>query len=130
MARTDNPIVLVIEDDPPVRELLLDVLDEIDYEVVAAPDGAAALQIMRSLHVDLITLDLDLPGLTGSELLRVIHERTSQAPPIIIISSGAPISRELQAQVQAVVNKPFDVDDLIATIRELLPPPTGTQRRT
>ena len=128
MARTNNPVVLVIEDDPPVRDLLADVLDEIDYEVVPAHDGIVALQIMRSLHVDLITLDLDLPGLTGSELLQVIHARTTQVPPIIIISSGAPISRELQSQVRAVVNKPFNVDDLISTIREILPRPSRSSK--
>src|SRR5215210_2255540 len=120
-ASNNNPVVLVIEDDPPVRELLQDVLDEIDYEVVAVHDGSTALQVMRSLRVDLITLDLDLPGLTGSELLHVIHERVSAVPPIVIITSQAPISRELQAQAQSVVLKPFDVDDLISTIQQLLP---------
>ena len=124
--RSDNPVVLVIEDDPPVRELIADVLDEIDFEVVAASDGGAALQIMSTLRIDLITLDLDLPGLTGSELLRVIHARAIQTPPVIVITSTAPIGRELQSKVQAVVTKPFDVDDLIATVRKLLPHPEGT----
>ena len=128
--RTNNPVVLVVEDDPPVRELLEDVLDEIDFEVVAVHDGSAALQVIRSLRVDLITLDLDLPGLTGSELLQVIHERVRAVPPVIIITSGAPISRELQAQAQAVVTKPFDVDDLIGIIRELLPRDSGRAGRS
>ncbi len=119
-ARTDNPVVLVIEDDPSVRELLSDVLDEVDYEVVAVPDGNAALRTMQVLHVDLITLDLDLPGLTGSDLLRLIHERQQPVPPVIVISSSAPLSRELQSKVQGVMTKPFDVDDLISTIRKLV----------
>jgi DNA-binding response OmpR family regulator len=119
-ARTYNPVVMVVEDDPAVRELLADVLDEIDYEVIVASDGNVALQVMQSLKVDLITLDLDLPGLTGGELLRIIHERDPQAPPIIIVTSEAPVSRALQAKVQSVVNKPFNVDDLIATIVTLL----------
>ena len=120
-AKTNNPVILVIEDDPPVRELLQDVLGEVDYEVVAVHDGSMALQVMRSIHVDLITLDLDLPGLSGSELLGIIHTRANAVPPVVIITSGAPISRELQTQVQAVVTKPFDVDDLLTTIRELVP---------
>lgn len=126
--RTDNPVVLVIEDDPPVRELLADVLHEVDYEVVAAPDGSAALQVMQSLHIDLITLDLDLPGLTGSELLRIIHDREHPVPPIIVITSTAPVSRELQAKVQGVITKPFDVDDLISLIRKLLEKPPKRTR--
>lgn len=119
-ARTDNPVVLVVEDDPSVRELLADVLDEVDYEVVAVPDGPAALRTMQVLRIDLITLDLDLPGLTGSELLRIIHERPQPVPPVIVITSSAPLSRELQSKVQGVMTKPFDVDDLISMIRKLL----------
>ncbi len=119
-ARTDNPVVLVVEDDPPVRELLQDVLGEIDYEVVAVSDAAAALLLMTTVRVDLITLDLDLPGLTGSDFLQLIHGRSHPVPPVIIITSTAPVSRELQARAAAVLTKPFDVDILIATIRTIL----------
>ncbi len=118
---TDNPVVLVVEDDPAVRELLDDVLGEIDYEVVAVADGGAALRIMQSVRIDLITLDLDLPGLTGGEFLGVIQARERLLPPVVLITSDAPVSRGLQAKVQAVVHKPFDVDELIGTIRGLLP---------
>ncbi len=74
-ARTNNPVVLVVEDDPPVRGLLGDVLREVGYEVVGVHDVRAALQFIRTIHVDLVTLDLDLPGLPGSELLRMLQER-------------------------------------------------------
>ncbi len=126
--RTNNPVVLVVEDDPPVRELLRDVLNEDDYEIVAVADGAAALQVLGTLHVDVITLDLDLPGLTGSEFLPLLHSRTTQVPPVIIISSTAPVSRELQAQAAVVLTKPFDIDDLIAKIRTLVAENTTNAR--
>ncbi|CAA9279991.1 MAG: hypothetical protein AVDCRST_MAG26-3302 [uncultured Chloroflexia bacterium] len=118
---TNNPVVMVVEDDPAVRELLDDVLGELDYEVVAVEDGGAALRIMRSLRIDLITLDLDLPGLSGDEFLGVIQGREHLLPPVVLITSDAPVSRGLQSKVQAVVNKPFDVDELIEVIRGLLP---------
>jgi CheY-like chemotaxis protein len=124
-ARTHNPVVLVVEDDPAVRELIADVLDEVDFEAVAVADGSTALLTMQTLHVDLITLDLDLPGLSGSELLRIIHERKHPAPPVIVITSSAPISRELQVKAQGTLTKPFDVDDLIGMIRDLLPERSG-----
>ncbi|HSH80593.1 MAG TPA: response regulator [Herpetosiphonaceae bacterium] len=117
---TDNPVVLVVEDDPAVRELLDDVLGELDYEVVAVEDGGAALRIMRSVRIDLITLDLDLPGLSGDEFLGVIQGRERLLPPVVLITSDAPVSRGLQSKVQAVVHKPFDVDELIEVIRGLL----------
>jgi len=124
-ARTHNPVVLVVEDDPAVRELIADVLDEVDFEAVTVADGSTALKTMQILHVDLITLDLDLPGLTGSEFLRIIHDRKRPVPPVIVITSAAPVSRELQVKAQGVLTKPFDVDDLIAMIRDLLPEPSG-----
>jgi two-component system response regulator RegX3 len=119
-ARTNNPVVLVVEDDPPVRGLLDDVLREVGYEVVGVHDVRAALQFIRTIHVDLVTLDLDLPGLPGSELLRMLKERARAVPPVIIITSDAPVSLGLRGQVQAVLSKPFDIDDLLATIRMLL----------
>lgn len=123
MTPTNNPVVLVIEDDPDVRALLRDVLNEDNYEVVAVHDVRAALQLIRTVRVDLVTLDLDLPGLPGKEFVRMLNERTGTLPPIIVITSEGPVSRAVRAQVQAVVDKPFDVDDLIAKIRALVPMP-------
>ena len=123
MTPTNNPVVLVIEDDPDVRALLKDVLDEGNYEVVAVHDVRAALQLIRTVRVDLVTLDLDLPGLPGKEFMRMLNERVRTPPPIIVITSEGPVSRAVRAQVQAVVDKPFDVDDLIAKIRALVPMP-------
>jgi DNA-binding response OmpR family regulator len=120
-APTDNPVVLVVEDDPPVRDLLDDVLHEVGYEVVGVHDVRAAFQLMRTLQVDLVTLDLDLPGLPGSELLNMLQARSRAVPPVIIITSDTPVRLELRDKVQAVVAKPFDVDDLIAIIRTFLP---------
>ena len=124
MTPTNNPVVLVIEDDPDVRALLKDVLDEGNYEVVAVHDVRAALQLIRTVRVDLVTLDLDLPGLPGKEFVRMLNERVRTPPPIIVITSEGPVSREVRTQVQAVVDKPFDVDDLIAKISALVPMPS------
>ena len=121
MAQTNNPVVLVVEDDPPVRELIDDVLREEGYDVVVAHDGAAALRVLETLQVDVITLDLDLPGLTGSDFLRLLQTRKVQIPPVVVITSHTPVARELKQMTQAVIDKPFDIDDLVATIIELVP---------
>lgn len=115
-----KPVVLIVEDDPPVREMLRDVLNEIDYHVVAVADGDAALRVMRTTRVDLVTLDLDIPGLTGSEVLHVIHKRNGYTPHVVIVTSTAPVSRELQAQAEAVFSKPFDIDALIENVHTIL----------
>lgn len=121
MAATEKPVVLVIEDDPPVRELLDDVLHDEGYEVVAVHDGSAALQVIDSLKVDLITLDLDLPGLTGSELLSLLQKRRIKIPPVVVVTGKVPVKRQIKQMAQAVVMKPFDIDELVQAVLELLP---------
>lgn len=131
MARVyNNPIVLIVEDDPSVRELLEDVLRDEGYQVAIAHDGITALQVLTSLKVDLISLDLDLPGLSGSELLQVLRARNIATPPVIVVTSHTPVERALKEIADAVLGKPFDVDDLLAEVIRLLPRelPSATAR--
>ncbi len=121
MKRTDNPIVLVVEDDPAVRDVLDEVLQEEGYDVVAVHDGSTALGVLSSLKVDVITLDLELPGLAGSDFLNVLRQHDNDVPPVIIITSHIPVKRSLQNITHAVLPKPFDVDDLLALIAQVLP---------
>ncbi len=121
MIKTDNPVVLVVEDDPPVRKLLDEVLQEEGYEVVAVHDGSAALVVLESLKIDIIILDLDLPGLTGSDFLDVLRQRNVNVPPVVVVTSYIPVKRHLQRMVQAVLPKPFDVDDFLAIVLQLVP---------
>lgn len=129
-SRTNTSVVLVIEDDPPIRALLQEVLREIDYEVITAHDGSSALQTIDTLLVDLITLDLDLPGISGGDFIKLLHERTSKVPPIIIITSRAPVPRALRTKVQAVITKPFDVDDFISIVHKHVSSPKDGHRRS
>ncbi len=121
MPTSETPVVLVIEDDPPVRGLLSDVLEGEGYEVVAVHDGSTALQVIASLQVDLITLDLDLPGLSGSDLLEVLRRRKGKIPPVIVVTSTKPVLRRTRQMAQLVVNKPFDIDELLQGALDLLP---------
>lgn len=121
MPTIETPVVLVVEDDPPVRGLLSDVLEGEGYEVVAVHDGSTALQVIASLQVDLITLDLDLPGLSGSDLLDVLRRRKVKVPPVIVVTSTKPVQRRVQQMAQRVINKPFDVDELLQGVLDLLP---------
>lgn len=128
MVQPNNPIVLVVEDDPPVRELIDDVLREEGYDVVGACDGASALRVLESIRVDVITLDLDLPGLTGSDFLHLLQRRKLPIPPVIVVTSHTPVARQLRKMAQAVIAKPFDIDDLLAKVIEFVPVPQFAQR--
>jgi DNA-binding response OmpR family regulator len=125
MATTDIPLVLVIEDDPPVRALLDDVLQDEGYAVMTVHDGAAALRVLESVQVDLITLDLDLPGLTGDELLHMLERRKLRVPPVIMMTGGTPVPRAVKQLADRVLDKPFDIDDLMRAVRDVLPRPAG-----
>ena len=117
-------IILVVEDDLRVCELLHDVLTEEGYEVITAPTGEAALLTIATVRPNLITLDLDLPGISGETVLKELRQRDdARELPIVIVSAKHPIPAEVRKLAQAVVAKPFGLDELITTIRNLIAPP-------
>jgi|SRR3954462_6142591 DNA-binding response OmpR family regulator len=118
-------IILVVEDDPRVCELLHEVLTDEGYEVIAAPTGEDALATMTTVRPNLMTLDLDLPGISGETVLKELRQRDdARELPIVIISAKHPIPTEVRTLAQAVVPKPFGLDELIATIQNLIAPPS------
>jgi DNA-binding response OmpR family regulator len=118
----DTPVVLIVEDDPPVRALLADVLQDEGYEVVAVHDGATALQVIDSLKVDLITVDLELPGISGMDMLDILRKRSVHRPPVIMVTSTKPVRRQIRQMAHAVITKPFDVDEFLQAVLDALPP--------
>jgi DNA-binding response OmpR family regulator len=125
------PHILVVEDDPTIAELLCDLLEEHGYCCTTAGDAGEALQALDRVRPTLITLDLGLPGGGGSSVLRRIRERAELAPlPVVIISAERVIPPELARASQAVLTKPFDIDQLLATLEAMLAahPPRERQR--
>jgi two-component system KDP operon response regulator KdpE len=113
--------VLVVDDEPPIRKLLRLGLGTQGYEILDAPSGKAALELIAQ-KPDLVILDLGLPDIEGLELLRQIRQR-SEGVPIVVLSSRG----EEAAKVQALdlgaddyVTKPFGMDELLARIRAAL----------
>lgn len=123
--QSQHVIILVVEDDLRVRELLRDVLTDEGYEIIAATNGEEALATLATVRPNLITLDLDLPGISGELVLKELHQRDdARELPIVIISAKHPIPAETRKRAQAVVRKPFDLDELITIIRNLTSPPS------
>ena len=113
--------VLVIDDEPPIRKLLRMGLGTQGYDVLDAPNGRAALELVAQ-KPDLVILDLGLPDIEGLELLRIVRERNADVPIVVLSSRG-----EEAAKVQALdlgaddyVTKPFGMDELLARIRAAL----------
>lgn len=123
--------ILVVDDEPQIRRVLKTALVAKGYEVLAAKSGEEALELLRSQGVDLIVLDLMLPGLSGAEVCREIR-RSMQIPIIILSVRGAERDKveALDSGADDYVTKPFGMDELLARIRAVMrrsAPESGAQ---
>ena len=117
-------VILVVEDDLLVRMLLTDLLTDEGYVVVAAETGEQVLTTITTISPNLITLDLDLPGMTGDLMLAELRRRDeTRTLPVVVVSGAYPIPATVRELAQATVPKPFEVDALLRVIRNLVPPP-------
>ena len=108
--------ILVVDDDPAIRDALALLLEDEGYAVLAAPDGLAALEAVARDSPDLVITDLYMPGLDGSGLIaRLRSERPDL--PIIVVSAGIRVSPPDGVPFFA---KPFDSEHLLATVASLL----------
>ena len=119
-ASTYRPVILAVEDDPPVRTLLRDIFIEAGYEVMLAEDGTIALTALSTIMPDVMTLDLEMPGLNGAQLLSAIRKRIGTRSLAVVIVSAQEPSPSVRALVQAVVPKPFDIEDLEQLVKRWL----------
>lgn len=118
--------ILVVDDDVTVTELLKVLLTIEGHHPTTVNDSTLVLDIADSLHPDLITLDLMMPGLTGFELCELLHRdpRFADIPVVIVSASDDPESMERvrQAGARAYITKPFNADDLMQKIKDLTGP--------
>ncbi|HMQ31472.1 MAG TPA: response regulator [Chloroflexaceae bacterium] len=124
------PHILVVEDDPTIAALLCDILEEHGYSCTTAGDAGEALDALDRVRPALITLDLGLPGGGGGRVLRRIRERVELVGlPVVIISAERVIPPELARASQAVLTKPFDVEQLLVTIARVRAHPDAERER-
>jgi DNA-binding response OmpR family regulator len=124
------PHILVIEDDPQLRSALLRALDERGYATSSAAAGMPGLRDAVDARPDVVVLDLGLPDIDGSEVLRML--RAVSAVPIIVATARdeeQAIVRALDAGADDYVTKPFGAAQLDARIRAILRRTGGTDDR-
>jgi CheY-like chemotaxis protein len=121
-AAGDGPIILVCDDDPPLRELVRAVLGP-TYRFIEAADGPEALAAVREESPDVLVLDVMLPGLSGLDVLRQLRaeEATANLPVVVITAWSHAEADAWTAGADRFVSKPFDPDELERAVRELLP---------
>ncbi len=121
-AQTNLPLILVVDDEPAIRRFLRASLSAEGYQVEEAEDGTGALAALKRHAMDVLVLDLGLPGISGFDVIRELREGGS-AIPIIVLSSrtdeGGKV-RALDMGADDYVTKPFGMDELLARIRAAL----------
>ena len=113
--------ILVVDDEPEIAEVLRRYLAMQGYTVSTAEGGAAMRRIMAEAEIDLVLLDLGLPGEDGLALMRSLRE-TSTVAVIVVTGRGEQVDRIVGLEVGAddYVTKPFDVRELAARVRSVL----------
>jgi two-component system alkaline phosphatase synthesis response regulator PhoP len=114
--------ILLVEDDPTLRQALTFNLSREGYEVTAAGNGEAALEAARNQRIDLVLLDVMLPGMSGVEVLRVMRREGIITPVIVVSAKGDEIDRVVGLKVGAddYITKPFSRPELLARIEAVL----------
>src|SRR5215813_5251707 len=118
MTRTSTAKILVVDDEPPIRKLLRMGRASQGYEVLEAPNGKLALELLDSKPA-LVILDLGLPDIDGHDLLQRIRHRQEETPIIVLSSRGDEVGKVAALDLGAndYVTKPFGMDELFARMR-------------
>src|SRR6266403_2337451 len=116
-----RPVVLVVDDDPGVRESFRLILED-HYDVVDAPDGLGALETVRASAVDLVLLDIRLPGMDGIEVLERI-KALDEGIEVILVTAVKTVRTAVAAMKLGAfdyLTKPFEEDELLSLSRRAL----------
>src|SRR5262245_13212711 len=113
-ASTEAPCILVVEDDPDIRQLLQDRFRAMGYRAQSVVDGVRAVAVMRAERFGGMILDIGISSMDSMEVLREIRKWDQQIPIVVVTASGSKDSavRAIGMGAQAYMLKPFDVDEL------------------
>jgi two-component system response regulator MprA len=114
--------ILLADDDRAIREALTRALTLEGYDVIQAPDGAAALSLAESAQPDVAILDVMMPNVDGLTVCRVLRAEKNRLPILMLTARTETSDRVagLDAGADDYLPKPFDLDELLARIRALL----------
>ena len=122
MNETNLGTILVVEDDPDLREIISYDFREQGYKVLEAENGSLAFEIVKQQQIDLILSDIRMPNGDGVELLKNIRILDSKAPPLIFISGFSELTLEeaYERGAHAIFSKPFNREALFNTAKKAI----------
>ena len=116
--------ILVVDDEPKIRQFIQEVLELQDYEVLTAASGPDALQQLKRTRADLILMDLMMPVMDGYEVYHLLRENpaTKDVPVIIVTAKEERKDRQLglEGPTYNYLMKPFQIEELLDKVREVL----------
>src|SRR5579883_3113711 len=123
-----KPKVLIVDDDPDIVTILRERLDSLGYETCTASDGLQGLERIEREQPDLILLDLEMPRLSGIELLKRLSQIRQQGregadAPVIVMTAYGTITKAVEAMQEGAYDflaKPIEVDHLSIVLRKVL----------
>jgi DNA-binding response OmpR family regulator len=123
--RHDAEKILLVDDDPGIRVMLSRVLKDAGYGVECASDGNEALELAKDRNVNLVLLDLNMPGKDGWDTYEQLTSDHPLLPVIIITARPSQQFTALAAGTGVLMEKPLDLPKLILAIRDMLDEPEG-----
>ena len=110
--------VLIIDDDPRIRQVMRYALGDEGYQIVEAADGQAALDLLAgSEHPSVILLDMKMPGMDGWQFMERYRARYEHRAQIIVVTAARDAAqRSATVEADGYLAKPFDLDELVAVV--------------
>jgi CheY-like chemotaxis protein len=117
-----NRLVLIVEDEPSIREVIRDVVEDRGYRVASAANGAEALRMLDSERPSVMVIDLLMPVMHGWDFMESYAAKTGgEQIPIVVVSVNPALPRSFgRLGVRHVVSKPFAVDELVDAIEDAM----------
>ncbi|RYZ59207.1 MAG: response regulator [Proteobacteria bacterium] len=113
-------LVLVVDDEPELREILKEEFEYCGYSVVEAENGSKAAALLNQHPIDVVVSDIRMPGGSGLDLLSAINGREGSRPPVILVSAFVDINVAEAQQKGAfdLVSKPYDLNDVVLLLEK------------
>jgi DNA-binding response OmpR family regulator len=125
--------ILVVEDDVAVAELIRTVLNDVTgWGATIVHDASAAREVFRHVRIEVLVVDVNLPGISGIELLDLLRQDAHWDEPPVLLMSARPEQADIamamrDGLVTAFLAKPFDVEDLVAEVHKAVAAPSNAK---
>ena len=119
----DKPLILIVDDEPHICAILRRILERERYRVITTPDGKTALQFIREMDIDLILLDLLMPGMDGREICRRSRDFSTKTRIVYFtakVEPGLKNLKELRNEADAFITKPATSKQILSIVRKVL----------